>query len=233
MLRGERKVNSKIIETRIAMIKLNEKAVIFDMDGTLVDNIPYHEKSWILFLKEHGIDISPKSFLAQNHGTLDEMIIRFFGNDLSEERIYELGIEKEQAYQKLYKEHVKEVDGLTPFLQKLNKNRVKTALATMGIPSSIDFILDTLNIKNYFNEITGGIEVQKGKPDPEIFLRTLEKLQLHPKESIVIEDSIGGIRAAKAAGIKVAGITTTHSEEELMDHGCSFVIHNYFRIEPY
>ncbi|MEN4762872.1 MULTISPECIES: HAD family phosphatase [unclassified Chryseobacterium] len=212
-------------------MNFNAKAIIFDMDGTLVNNIPYHEESWIVFLKEYGIMIEPENFSAQNHGTLDEMIIRFFGNDLSKERIHELGLAKENAYQNLYQPHIKEVNGLTPFLQKLKQNNIKIGLATMGIPASIDFILGGLNIKNYFDEITGGIEVLKGKPNPDIFLKTVEKLQVDGKDTLAVEDSMGGIKSAKDAGLKVVGITTTHSEEELMDNGCTFVIHDYTNID--
>lgn len=212
-------------------IKLNEKAIIFDMDGTLVDNIRYHEESWIIFLKQYGIDIKPENFSAQNHGTLDEMIVRFFGNDISETKIYELGLEKENAYQTLYKSKMKEVNGLSSFLQKLKQNNIRTGLATMGIPSSINFILDGLHIKKYFHEITGGIEVLKGKPNPEIFLKTIEKLQIDHKDCVAVEDSMGGIQSALDAGLKVIGITTTHSEEELMGQGCFQVIHDYMNID--
>ncbi|CAA7390267.1 HAD family hydrolase [Chryseobacterium fistulae] len=212
-------------------MKFEEKAIIFDMDGTLVDNIPYHEDSWILFLKEYGINIEPEHFASQNHGTLNEMIVRFFGSDISKEKMYDLGLKKEDAYQNLYRNHIKEVNGLTYFLQKLNQKQKKVGLATMGIPSSIDFILNGLHIKRFFQQITGGVEVVKGKPDPEIFLKTLEKLQIEGKDSIAVEASIGGIKAALAAGIKVMGITTTHSKEELLDNGCFQVIDDYSHIE--
>lgn len=201
------------------------------MDGTLVNNIRYHEESWILFLNQHGIDMEPENFAAQNHGTMDEMIIRFFGNDLPESRVKELGLKKEEAYQNLYRPHIREVNGLTLFLQKLNQDKIKTGLATMGIPTSIDFILQSLKIRDYFHAITGGIEVAKGKPNPEIFLKTLEKLNVNSKDTIAVEDSAGGIKAAKDAGMKVVGIATTHSKEELMDFGCCRVINDYSEIE--
>ncbi len=101
----------------------------------------------------------------------------------------------------------------------------------MGIPSSIDFILKNLNIGSYFQQITGGIEVMKGKPDPEIFLKTLEKLEVENKDAVAVEDSIGGVKAAKEAGMKVVGITTSHSEEELMDNGCFLTINDYSKVE--
>ncbi|WP_262486272.1 HAD hydrolase-like protein [Chryseobacterium daeguense] len=71
-------------------MRFNDKAIIFDMDGTLVDNIPFQEKAWMVFLKEHGIPMDPENFAAQNHGTMDEMIIRFFGNDLPDGKVHDL-----------------------------------------------------------------------------------------------------------------------------------------------
>ena len=203
------------------------KAVIFDMDGTLVDNIPYHEKSWIAFLNQHQIQISPESFSAQNHGTIDEMITRFFGNDLTVERLKNLGQLKEQTYRDFYKSDLKEISGLTLFLRNLQTKNIKIGLATMGDIPNIDFILDGLNIRNYFDEVTGGHEVSKGKPDPEIFLKSLEKLNVKPEECVVFEDSLGGIQSALDANIKVVGITTLHSKEQLLDFGCSKVIDTY------
>ena len=76
---------------------MKPKAIIFDMDGTLVDNIIFHKNAWLKFLKKYNIEIEPESFNAQNHGTIDEMIVRFFGNDISTEKVQQLGQEKEQT----------------------------------------------------------------------------------------------------------------------------------------
>lgn len=209
----------------------NIKAVIFDMDGTLVNNIPYHEKSWISFLNLNGINISPEIFSPQNHGTIDEMITRFFGNELSAEDLKSLGQNKEQTYRDLYKNDLKEISGLTGFLKDLKQKNIKIGLATMGDLPNIDFILDGLNIKNCFDEITGGHEVSKGKPDSEIFLKSLEKLNLKPEECLVFEDSLGGIQSALNAFVKVIGITTSHSEKELLDFGCVKAIDDFENVD--
>lgn len=201
------------------------------MDGTIVDNILFHKNAWLAFLKDHNISIDVKGFDAQNHGTIDEMIIRFFGPDLPVKKIKELGQEKENRYRNLYQSHIREISGLSEFLNKLTRNKINIGLATMGDILNIDFVLDKLNIKKYFQAITGGHEVLKGKPDPEIFLKTMAKLEIDNTNCMAIEDSIGGVVSALKAGLKVVGITTTHTKEELLDNGCFQTIDNYLNFD--
>ena len=102
------------------------------------------------------------------------------------------------------------------------------SLATMSSKPSIDLVFDELNIRTFFHSITNGLEIRKGKPDPEIYKVVLRKLGLKNIECVVIEDSIGGITSASKAGIDVIGITTSHTENELMENGCHATISNYY-----
>ena len=97
----------------------------------------------------------------------------------------------------------------------------------MGDTPIIDLVVDALVIRPFFQSIIGGHEVSKGKPDPEIFIKTMDQLQLNPQNCLVVEDSISGVQAAKNAGIRVVGITTSHGRDELMDNGCITTISNY------
>jgi HAD superfamily hydrolase (TIGR01509 family) len=203
------------------------KAVIFDMDGTLVDSIPFHKESWISFLNRHDIELDPDQFQSQNRGNIEEMIRKFFGETIPTERLVALGNEKEDIYRDLYRQHIREIDGLTNFLLSLKKENIKIALATMGDPNNINFILDTTQIHPFFQYITGGNEISKGKPDPEIYKLSLKKMNLQNTECVVFEDSLDGICAAKLAGLKVIGITTTHTAEELEKAGCVFAISDF------
>lgn len=205
----------------------HKKAVIFDMDGTIADSIPFHKKAWLTFLRNHGIQLAPEAFQAQNHGNIDEMIRRFFGDNIPDEQLKLLGQEKEQIYRDSYKEYLKEIEGLTLFLQKLKASGFGISLATMGDTPNINFILEGLGIKEYFQTITGGHEVVRGKPDAEIFNIALGKLKLKKEDCIVIEDSLGGVISSLQAGIDVIGITTSHSSEELMKKGCIFTIGDF------
>lgn len=196
------------------------QAILFDMDGTLVDSIPFHQEAWLRFLGNYGIHLRPEDFHAQNHGTIHEMIARFFPHEKSLEKRAELGEEKEITYRKIYQAELTEVGGLGLFLQKLQNRGISMHLATMGDQNNIDFTLDGLGIRGYFQTITGGHEVLKGKPDPEIFLKSLEKSGVRKEACLAFEDSGGGIRSALAAGLPVVGIATSHSKRELMEMGC-------------
>ncbi|MBA4411493.1 MAG: HAD family phosphatase [Bacteroidota bacterium] len=207
------------------------KAIIFDMDGTLVDSIPFHKDAWLSFLKKHDIILDPDQFQAQNHGNLGEMIRRFFGQDISDEKVEELGQEKEKIYRDLYKKHIKEIYGLTDLLNTMKKQDIKASLATMGDIPNIDFVLDELKIRPFFHSITGGHEILRGKPDAEIFKLSLKKMNFKNTECMVIEDSIGGVLSARKAGIKVIGITTSYSADELKRNGCFYTISNFKELD--
>lgn len=196
------------------------QAILFDMDGTLVDNIPFHQESWLRFLSNQGIHLRPEDFHAQNHGTLPEMIRRFFPHVDSREKRSELGEEKEATYRRIYAPFLAEINGLTSFLELLKSRNISRHLATMGDQNNIDFTMKGLGIGHFFQTTTGGHEVLKGKPDPEIFLKSLEKAGVKPEKVLVFEDSGGGIRSAKAAGLRVIGMASTHSKKELLEMGC-------------
>lgn len=206
------------------------KAIIFDMDGTLVDNIPFHREAWISFLKKHGIILAPEDFLKQDHGNIYDMIRHFFGQDLSDKNVKALGHEREKTYRDLYRPSIHEIPGLTGFLTKMRDKNLIASLATMSDAPSIDLVLDELKIRTFFHSITNGHEIQRGKPDPEIYQIALEKLALKNTDCIVIEDSIGGITSARRAGIEVIGITTSHTENELIGNGCFSAISNFHEL---
>jgi beta-phosphoglucomutase len=195
------------------------KAVIFDMDGTMIDNGYYHRKAWSEFIKKHDlskVDITDHEFKQHFSGRKNDSILELlFNRKLTEEELDKHGEDKETLYRKLYAPHIKEVKGLTAIVNRLKKSGIKVAIATTSPKKNREFVLEKLSLTKAFPVIVGSEHVLHGKPDPEIYIKTAKKLKVDSKECLVFEDTPVGIEAAKNAGMRVIGILTRHSEEEL------------------
>ncbi len=202
-------------------------AAIFDMDGTLIDNTPYHFKSWQALYKKYGKgELSKETYYSEISGVpVMETIRRVFGEGRTEAQLKALLNEKEEFYRKLYAPHLAPISGLVSFLTGLKNVGVKMAMATSATVEDINFILDKVPIRDDFDAIVNSTMVSKPKPDPQIFLKAAEKLNKPPENCVVFEDSLAGIKAANSAGMKVVAITTGHTAAEL--HPVNLVINDY------
>jgi hypothetical protein len=192
------------------------KAVLFDMDGVIVDNLPYHVEAWLLFCERNGIPLTKEVFYKELNGMNSKDTFEwFYKKEMTRAEVEVLEEEKELLYREFYAEHRKPAKGLLTFLHDLRSRGIKTALATSAGPGNIDFIVDGLGIRDQFDAIIGGAEVTKGKPDPEIYIKAAALVGVSPADCIVIEDSLQGIASGQAAGAWVVGITTSHTADEL------------------
>ncbi|MDO3626996.1 HAD family phosphatase [Mucilaginibacter sp. BT774] len=207
-------------------------AAIFDMDGTLIDNTPFHFISWqALFRKYHKDELSRHTYYTEISGVpIMETLKRIFGADHDEAYLKELLREKEEFYRQEYAPHLVAIKGLENFLAELKTDGVKMAMATSATVEDIDFILNKVPIRDDFNEIVNSSMVIKPKPDPQIFLKAAELLNIPPGKCVVFEDSLAGIKAANAAGMKVVGITTGHPASDL--YPVDLVIDDYTNLTP-
>lgn len=205
-------------------------AFIFDMDGVIVDSNPFHKISLKQFCKKYGHDLTEEQLRERIYGrTNKDWITNVFGK-LEPEQLNRYGEEKEALFRELYQNDIKPVDGLIAFLEKIDENKVPRAIATSAPRANVDFTLAKTNTEKYFRTILDESFVQKGKPDPEIYLKTAAALKSDPAHCIVFEDSLSGVKSAKAAGCKVVGITTTHTREELSE--TDLVIDNFNGLDP-
>lgn len=226
MITGTGKGNIKEI-TQHLLNDFGAKAVIFDLDGTLIDNNRYHLESWIKYLESTGRQMSEEEYNKKINGRTNRDVIKYIYNrPMEDEEIEKFTQEKEAVYRETYKNHIQPVAGLLPFLQALHELNIPMAIATSGIEPNIDFMFENIPIKKYFQAVVNSAHISRGKPDPEIYIKTASLLNIPPNECLVFEDAVVGINAAKAAGMKVVAIATTHVKEELT--GADMIIDDYF-----
>ena len=205
-------------------------AFLFDMDGVIVDSNPVHKVALKQFCEKYGHHLTEEQLRTRIYGrTNKDWIANVFGK-LEPAQLKRYADEKEQLFRHMYANTIQPVDGLESFLQLLDKEGLDRAIATSAPIENVDFTLDKTGLRKYFRTILDESFVTKGKPDPEIYLKTAAALNYKPEHCIVLEDSLSGVKAGKAAGCKVVGITTTHTAEELSE--TDVVIDNFLGINP-
>ncbi len=187
-------------------------ALVFDMDGVIVDSNPLHTQAWRLYNQRYGIDAGD-SLADRMYGRRnDEIVPDFFGEHLTPAEIAAHGARKEQLYRELLAPRFTEslVPGVREFLVRHASQPL--GLATNAETANVDFVLDKAGLRPYFRVIVDGHQVEHPKPHPEIYLRAAALLSVEPRNCIVFEDSFSGIEAARAAGTRIVGLRTTHRE---------------------
>ena len=208
--------NNNIIDNLLKTMQA--KAVIFDLDGTLIDNNAYHLQTWKIYLEKIGRDISEEAYRKNINGRTNKDALEYIYNrKMTDEEAMVYALEKEALYREIYKPFIKPVDGLLELLEALYQKNIPMAIATSGIQVNIDFMFEHIPIKKYFSIIVNSAHISKGKPDPEIYNKTASLLKIPAGDCLVFEDAVVGVQAAHAAGMKVIAITTTQSAAELKD----------------
>jgi len=190
------------------------KAFIFDLNGTIIDDMSYHVKVWHDIMNGLGGNLTMEQMQEQCYGKNGEILERVFPGRFTNEEKDRLEMEKETFYQKIYRPEMKLIGGLHPFLDKTKENNIVNGIGSAAIMLNINFILDGLNIRPYFKAIVSANDVSTSKPHPETFLRCAELLSVPPADCIVFEDAPKGVEAALTAGMQCVVLTTMHTEEE-------------------
>ena len=191
------------------------ECVIFDMDGVLADTGPIHFASWKKLAEEIGVKFT-KKFFEKTFGQKSIPITRkLVGENTNDSKIKEWADLKETYYREMVKDKIRPLPGVISLIKELKKKDFKLAVGSSGPPENVDLLLKSLKIKKYFDFIITGADVQKGKPDPEGFIKIKKHFQVNAENCVVIEDAPVGIEAAKRAGMKTIALTTTHKKEEL------------------
>lgn len=208
----------------------NYKAVIFDMDGTMINNMAHHKRAWQAFLKQHDITLTEEEFRNKISGKKNDQIFELvFGRKLNKDEELKYTEEKEAMYRELFKPDIKEVAGLTKLIETLHAHGIKTAIATTAPAKNRDFALKELGLDGKFEVILGDEHVSKGKPHPEIYESTAKQLGVASEDCLVFEDTPSGVASGKSAGMTVVGILSSHSANEL--HDADYVVRDFTEIQ--
>ena len=204
------------------------KGLLFDMDGTLVDNLAYHFMAFDAYAKREGFTLVEPVTLKINGMHSNDIFPMILGEEVvAEYGLDRLNREKEEVYRDMYRPHIKPIAGLIELLREAKKVGVKCAIGSSGCRENVEMIIEELGIADLIDGSISGSDVTHGKPHPEIFTKAHELLGLKAEECVVVEDAVNGIVAGIAAGCKCIAVTTTASAEVLSEAGASMCFEDY------
>ena len=190
------------------------KAFLFDLNGTMIDDMPYHIRAWHRILNELGAGISLERVKAECYGKNHELLERIFPGRFSEEEKTQMSLEKEKEYQKVFKPELRLIKGLHDFLHEAHDAGIKIAIGSAAITYNVDFVVDGVNIRHYIDAVVSADHVDESKPHPETFLKYAEAVNVDPNDCLVFEDAPKCAESALNAGMDCIVITTLHKPEE-------------------
>jgi beta-phosphoglucomutase len=191
-------------------------ALVFDMDGVLVDSNPFHLQKWVELLNEHHIPFNPSDLPRTILGQRNDTALRFyFGPASSDEECRRLSEALEARFRSAFAPHAKPLPGLARLIAECDAVGIPMAVASSATAKNIEFIVDALGFRRYFRYLISGDEVTRPKPDPEIYLAAAQRLGVTPESCVAFEDSPVGIESAKRAGMKCVGIASTFPADQL------------------
>ena len=193
------------------------KAVLWDMDGVIVDTAPYHLKAWQEVFRKGGVNFTEEQF-RQSFGQRNDTIIRsVLGEEVSQYEIDSISVEKEENFRLKIRQNLKPLPGVMELMKSLTEHGFKMALASAAPMENVQLLIRGVGIEKRFQSIISGEDVTEGKPSPQVFLLAAEKLGVEPQRCVVIEDAVAGVAAARRAGMHCVAVTNTHPKASLSE----------------
>lgn len=201
-------------------------AILFDLDGTLVNTDPLHYQTWQDVLRNYGLEIDQAFYNARISGRLNPVIIQDLLPHLSVEEGIQLADYKEARFREIGS-NLAPLAGLPDVLAWSKRHNLKQAVVTNAPRKNVDFVLKVLELTDIFDAVVLAEEVTAGKPDPASYKFVLSQLGISKEAAIAFEDSPSGIEAAVAAGIYTIGVASTHNPQHLLEAGAAIAISDF------
>ncbi len=209
-----------------------QRAVIFDVDGVLVDSWDAHFRSWRDVLREHGLDMSEDEFGRTFGRTSREIIRSFWGDEVDDATARAIDDRKEALYRDLVREAFPVMDGAVALIDALRAAGFVLGVGSSAPPENVVLSLEGLERREAFGAIVTGRDVTRGKPDPQVFQLAAERLGVAPGQCAVIEDAPAGVRAAAAAGMANVALLGTAPRETLLEAGACLTVESLRALTP-
>ena len=206
------------------------KAVIFDMDGVICHTNPFHSIAFQQFFAKRNLNPSQAEYQEHMYGKNNGYILsHFLGRKIEGEELMLLEDEKESLFREIYKSDIDPIAGFMEFFGLLKSNNLLTAVATSAPRANLDLIIGALGVASEMQSQLASEDVVNHKPNPEVYLKSAANLGVDPADCLVFEDSFSGITAGLAAGMKVVGVLSSHTQEELPT--CDLYIEDYNKLD--
>lgn len=209
---------------------MTPEALIFDMDGVLIDNSPFYARAWDAFLQQHPEAALPDYPASQTFGRRNaDLLQEVFAGQLSAAQIAEYSEHLETLYWQMYLPHLKPIPGLIELMDEAKRRSMPIALATSAPLASVETVLGGLGFKQppIFDSILTELDVRRGKPDPQVYQDSMLRLNVSPGRCVVFEDALVGVAAGRSAGARCIGLATTYAPAQLLEQGAEMVIDDY------
>ncbi|SNS06012.1 haloacid dehalogenase superfamily, subfamily IA, variant 3 with third motif having DD or ED [Belliella buryatensis] len=200
------------------------------MDGVICHTNPFHSQAFISFFAKRNIYPTEAEFADHMYGKSNSYIMsHFFGRKITGEELLQLENEKESLFREIYADKVNPITGYMEFLDQIKSNKLLTGVATSAPLANLELIAGKLSLLDKMESVLASEDVSKHKPDPEVYLKSADNLKVSPDNCLVFEDSFSGVSAALNAGMKVVGVLSSHTKEELPP--CDLYINDYQNLE--
>lgn len=206
---------------------MSAPAVIWDVDGTLVDTAEHHFLAWQRFAADAGLPFTRADFAATFGWRNPEIVRKLFDPAASNEKCADIGLRKETLYRAMVREHgTALLPGVETLLKAFADQGWPQAVGSSAPRENLDLLLTITNTRPYFAAVVSGEDVTRGKPDPEVFLTAAAKLGADPRRCVVFEDAVAGVEAARAAGMRCVAVTFVghHPTDKLRAAGAELVV---------
>lgn len=192
------------------------RGVLWDLDGTLVGTAEHHFAAWVEIFGPRGVSLSPEAFLGTFGRRSMDVLRDLVGEHLTDDDVLQIGAAKESSFRRqILNGDLAPLAGVADWLSRLHAAGWRQAIASSAPHANIEAVLDRLGLHDAFEVIVGEEDVQRGKPDPQVFLTAAAKLGVSPARAIVVEDAPAGVAAARAAGMRSIGVAGSHPPEYL------------------